>query len=198
MTIVTDAEPLICLADGGQLHPLRVLYDRVVVPRIVFDGVTVAGAGLVGATDVAAADWLEIIDRAADPDLLGALEPGEAAAIPLAAELRAVLVADDGAARAVAAERGIAVVGSLGVLLAAERRGHLDAVRPVLDRMVVLGVFAAPALQAHVLALAGESGTAGGERARAGAASPDAAAAAPPAQRRRDGRDPGAAGAAPR
>lgn len=187
MIIVTDAGPLIYLAGGGQLHLLRVLYDRVVVPRIVFDEVTVAGTGLVGATDVAAADWLEISDRAADPDLLGALDPGEAAAIPLAAELRAVLLADDSAARAVAAERGIAVVGSLGVLLAAKRRGHLDAVKPVLDRMVVLGMFVAPALRAHVLALAGESGTADGSRGPAGPASPDAAAAALPAQRRGDG-----------
>ncbi len=137
------------------------LYDRVVVPRIVFEEVTVAGEGLVGASEVASADWLEVIDRAADPDLLDALDAGEAAAIPLAEELGAVLLVDDGAARAVASERGIAVIGSLGVLLTAKRRGHLDAVAPVLDRMVALGMFVAPALRAHVLALAGESGTEG-------------------------------------
>lgn len=156
MIVVTDAGPLIYLAGGGQLRLLRVLYDRVVVPRIVFDEVTVAGEGLVGSSEVASADWLEVIDRVADPDLLDALDAGEAAAIPLAQELGAVLLVDDGAARAVASERGIAVVGSLGVLLAAKRRGHLEAVEPVLDRMVLLGMFVAPALRAHVLALAGE------------------------------------------
>jgi predicted nucleic acid-binding protein len=138
-----------------------VLYDRVVVPRIVFEEVTVAGEGLIGAGEVASAGWLEVVDRTADPDLLRALDAGEAAAIPLAQELGAVLLVDDGTARAVAAERGIAVVGSLGVLIAAKRRGHLEAVEPVLDRMMLLGMFVAPALRAHVLALAGESGAEG-------------------------------------
>lgn len=161
MIVVTDAGPLIYLAGGGQLRLLRVLYDRVVVPRIVFDEVTVAGEGLVGAPEVASADWLEVIDRVAEPDLLDALDAGEAAAIPLAEELGAILLVDDGAARAVASERGIVVVGSLGVLLAAKRRGHLEAVEPALDRMVLLGMFVAPALRAHVLALAGESGREG-------------------------------------
>jgi predicted nucleic acid-binding protein len=162
MIVVTDAGPLIYLAGGGQLPLLRLLYTRVVVPRIVFEEVTVAGVGLVGASEVVSAEWLEVIDRAADRDLLDVLDAGEAAAIPLAEELGAVLLVDDGAARAVAFERGIAVVGSLGVLLTAKRRGHLDALAPVLDRMVALGMFVAPALRTHVLALAGESGTEGG------------------------------------
>ena len=60
------------------------------------------------------------------------------------------------AARAVAAERGIGVVGSLGVLLAAKRAGHLTSVGPVLDRMVAFWMFVAPSLRARVLALAEE------------------------------------------
>lgn len=55
MIVVTDAGPLIYLAGGGQLPLLRVLYDRVVVPRIVYKEVTVAGEGLVGASVVASA-----------------------------------------------------------------------------------------------------------------------------------------------
>jgi uncharacterized protein len=156
MIVVTDAGPLIYLAGGGQLDLLRLLYATVVVPRFVFEEVTVIGTGQVGASEVASAEWLQVVERAADPTLLDELDPGEAAAIPLAAELGAVLLVDDGAARAVASARGIAVIGSLGVLLAAKRRGYLDAVAPVLDRMVALGMFVAPALRAHVLELAAE------------------------------------------
>jgi predicted nucleic acid-binding protein len=154
--VVTDAGPLIYLAGAGELGLLHQLYAEVVVPRIVYEEVTVAGAGLIGASEVAAAAWLQVVERDADPDLLDELDAGEAAAIPLAEELGALLLVDDGAARAIAAERGILVVGSLGVLLAAKRAGHLDVVGPVLDRMVLLGMFVAPALRERVLGLAGE------------------------------------------
>jgi predicted nucleic acid-binding protein len=97
MIVVTDAGPLLYLAGGGLL---RVLCGRVVVPRIVFEEVTVAGEGLVGASEVVSAEWLEVIDRAADPALLDVLDAGEAAALPLAEELGAILLVDDGAARA--------------------------------------------------------------------------------------------------
>ncbi len=122
----------------------------------MYEEVTVAGAGLTGAAEVAAASWLRVVDRPADSTLLARLDPGEAAAIPLAAELGALLLVDDGEARAVAAERGVAVIGSLGVLIAAKRAAHLTAVSPVLERMVGLGMFVAPALRSRVLALAGE------------------------------------------
>lgn len=156
MIVVPDAGPLIYLAGAGQIELLRTLYDDVVVPRVVYDEVTVAGAGMTGSSEVAAADWLRVVEQAPDATLLGRLDAGEAAAIPLAAALGAVLLVDDGEARAVAGERGIPVIGSLGVLLGAKQRGHLGAVGPVLDRMVELGMFVSAALRSRVLSLAGE------------------------------------------
>jgi predicted nucleic acid-binding protein len=160
MIVVPDAGPLIYLAGAGQLELLRRLYVEVVVPRIVFEEVTIAGAGLTGAAEVAAASWLQVVDHDADPALSARLDPGEAAAIPLALELGAVLLVDDGEARMVATEFGLSVIGSLGVLLAAKRAGYLGELGPVLDRMVTLGMFVGPALRARILVLAGE-GTAG-------------------------------------
>jgi predicted nucleic acid-binding protein len=157
MIVVPDAGPLIYLAGAGQIELLRLLYADVVVPRLVYEEVTITGVGLTGAAEVTAATWLRVVDHDADPALLGRLDSGEAAAIPLADELGAVLLVDDGEARAVAVERGIAVVGSLGVLLAAKRAAHLDAVGPVLDKMVVLGMFVGAALKERVLVLAGEA-----------------------------------------
>lgn len=156
MIVVPDAGPLIYLAGAGQVELLRILYAEVVVPRVVYDEVTVAGAGMTGSAEVAAAAWIRVVEQDPDAMLLGRLDAGEAAAIPLAASLGAVLLVDDGEARAVAGERGIPVVGSLGVLLGAKQRGHLAAVGPVLDRMVELGMFVSSPLRARVLALAGE------------------------------------------
>lgn len=159
MIVVPDAGPLIYLAGAGQLDLLQRLYVKVVVPRVVYEEVTIAGQGLTGSAEVATASWIQVVDRESDPALVPRLDRGEAAAIPLALELGAVLLVDDGAARQVATELGLSVIGSLGVLLAAKRAGHIDELAPVLDRMVELGMFASPTLRARVLTLAGEDET---------------------------------------
>lgn len=55
MIVVPDAGPLIYLAGAGHLDLLPQLYDRVVVPGVVFDEIVVAGTGLTGSREVAAA-----------------------------------------------------------------------------------------------------------------------------------------------
>jgi len=49
--VVPDAGPLIYLAGAGKLDLLARLYDRVVVPLVVYEEIVVAGAGLVGAAE---------------------------------------------------------------------------------------------------------------------------------------------------
>ena len=156
MIVVPDAGPLIYLGGAGQLELLRVMFERVVVPQVVYDEVVVAGAGEVGAKEVAAASWIEVERVDADRDLLPLLDAGEAAAIPLAERLHAVLLCDDADARAEARRRGLQIIGTLGVLLRARRDGHLERVAPVVQRMAALGMYVAGPLLAEVLALAGE------------------------------------------
>jgi predicted nucleic acid-binding protein len=158
LIVVPDAGPLIYLGGAGHLDVLRRLYTEVVVPRIVFDEVVVAGAGMTGADAVAAARWLRVEDVAPDPDLLDVLDRGEAAALPLAARCRATLLVDDSAARAVAGARGIPVIGTIGVLLQAKRRQYLAAVGPVIDQMEQLGMYVSARLREEVVRLAGEDG----------------------------------------
>jgi len=101
--------------------------------------------------------WLRVVEAAPDASLLGSLDAGEAAAIPLAERLGATLLADDASARAVALGRGLVVVGTLGVLLRAKQRGLVTAVSPTLDHMRSLGMFVSEPLRKKVLELAGES-----------------------------------------
>ena len=105
MIVVPDAGPLIYLAGAGHLDILPALYSEVVVPRIVFDEIVVAGAGLTGAHEVERASWLRVEDVPQDPSLLAILDRGEAAAIPLAERLGALLLADDARACQVARKR---------------------------------------------------------------------------------------------
>jgi uncharacterized protein len=154
--VVPDAGPLIYLGGAGHLEILRLLYSEVVVPRVVFDEIVVAGAGLTGAAEVEDATWLRIEDAPSDPSLLSRLDRGEAAAIPLAQRLGATLLADDASAREVAKERGLVVVGTIGVLLGAKRRGLIPQVGPIVARMEGLGMFVSANLRDAVLRLADE------------------------------------------
>ena len=63
---------------------------------------------------------------------------------------------DDRLARRVALQLGLPVVGTLGVLIAAKRRGLLERVRPGLQRLRASGYFLSDAVFAEALRLAGE------------------------------------------
>jgi len=154
--VVPDAGPLIYLAGAGQLDLLARLYGRVVVPLVVYEEVVVSGAGLIGSAQVAAARWIEVQDVAPDPTLAELLDLGEAAAIPLAERLGAILLCDDAAGRCEARRRRVAVVGTLGVLCLAKDRGLLDRVGPVIATMRAAGMYVSESLVHEVLLTAGE------------------------------------------
>jgi len=103
-TIVGDSSPLIALAIIGQLELLPKLYQRVMVPTMVWQEVTVHGAGLPGASAVSQLAWLEI--QAPAPELLQPLEilvdRGEAQVIALALGIPgSTVLLDDAQARRV-------------------------------------------------------------------------------------------------
>lgn len=157
MIVVPDAGPLIYLAGAAKLELLPQLFERVVVPRVVYEEIVVAGAGLMGSAAVAAATWIEIEDAPPDDVLAQTLDRGEAAAIPLAERLSATLLCDDAAARAEARRRAIPVVGTLGVLRLAKDRGLLDRIRPVIETMRAAGMFVSEVLMHEVLTSAAEN-----------------------------------------
>ncbi len=133
------------------------LYDRVVVPRIVYDEVVVAGAGLPGSAQVAAAEWIEVQDAEPDGELVKSLDRGEAAAIPLAMVLGATLLCDDADARTEARRRHLVVIGTLGVLLLAKDRGLVTLIEPIVTNMRSAGMYVAESLLHEVLEAAGEA-----------------------------------------
>ena len=156
MIVVSDASPLIYLGSVGRLVLLRELFGRVVVPRQVWDEVVGTGDERLGS----AASWIDVRTPASSSlteRLARILDAGEAAAIGLCHELRAdLLLCDDLEARRVAAAEGIRVVGTLGLLVRGKRAGFLDAVGPILNAMLALGLRVSPELVEETLTLAGE------------------------------------------
>jgi hypothetical protein len=89
--------------------------------------------------------------------LRAGLGDGESEAISLAVELGARwIVLDDRAARRLAQGLGLPVIGTLGLLLAAKRRGLLTVIRPSVDALVRQGFHIASELYERVLSDAGE------------------------------------------
>lgn len=83
---------------------------------------------------------------------------GESEAIVLAEELGASqLLIDEKAARKVAMARKLPLIGTMGILLLAKRRGLLDSVKNVLDEMQAQGTRISERLYVQVLVLAGEN-----------------------------------------
>jgi uncharacterized protein len=140
--LICNAGPLISLARISQLEILPALFDEILVPPAVHRETT-GDESLPGATALARADWLrtaEVSDRAAVERLSSSLHTGEAEVLVLAQELSTTVAIDDRRGRRLAAELGIPLTGTIGILLTAKRRGLLPLVKPLVDQLIANGI----------------------------------------------------------
>lgn len=160
MILVSDASALIALARIGRLHLLRQIAGTVHIPEAVQDELVGSGPDRPGSVEVAQAQWIfreRVNDRTAVARLRAQMGRGESEAIVLARELGAdALILDDATARRVAEAEGQKVVGLLGLLIHAKKRGTLEAMKPILDEMVGAGFFVDDSLYRSILRQAGE------------------------------------------
>ncbi len=148
MIVVSNSSPLISPAKIGAFDLLRKLYGMLVISAEVYAEVVVAGAGLPGAADVSNCPWIEVREIR-NPTALEefqsrrfALGLGEISAMLLAREIGAHLVLlDDLGARKLAQKQGFKVQGTVAVLEACYRRGHVGDLRQAYERMLQAGVY---------------------------------------------------------
>lgn len=156
---VSDAGPLIALARLDRLALLPALISRVFVPEAVLDDCT-ARPELIDAARIRMACDSGLLTVCTAPSIKAAhLGSGERSAIGKALELKAVLLADDLAARRQAADLGLATIGTLGVLIVARRKGLLTEVRPLIEELRIGGYWLGDAAFRAALRAAGESET---------------------------------------
>jgi len=141
--IIADSGPLIALARIGQLDLLPQLFQVIRIPEAVMGEVTRGVAeGRPGALEIRTASWIEVVhvSAAATAGYELLVDAGEAAAIALAKNEGGMLLMDDDRGRRLALRLGLAVKGTLGILILAKRRGHIEKVRPLLDSLVINGI----------------------------------------------------------
>jgi hypothetical protein len=147
---VCNSSPLIALASVGCLELLPPLFRTLLIPPAV--------AAEIAPSIPARPDWLQVrmLTRPV-PDVAPALGHGEQEVLGLGVELDARrVVLDDRAARRVAVQLDLHVIGTLGVLLAAKRLRLLERVRPSMDALRKEGFFMSARLYDRVLDLADE------------------------------------------
>ena len=151
--VVADASPLIAFQQIGQLQLLRTVFGELTVPPAVAREIL---------PSVPPTPWIverRLTQPIAPLVLRASLGAGESEALSLAVEIRAdLLFVDERAGRRVAAALGLSVVGTLGVLLAAKRTGHIAEVRPLVDELLRQGFWVAPRLVKQALLAAAEEG----------------------------------------
>ena len=140
----------------GQLSLIPELFRDVLVPKAVWVEVVEQGVGLPGSAELASATWARIVEETPQDQMQARfeveLDAGEAAAVALAVARKASrLLVDDRAARRVAGQLGIPVIGTLGILVAARRRGLIGQLAPLLSKLRVEGFWMSAELEAAVL-----------------------------------------------
>jgi predicted nucleic acid-binding protein len=129
LIVVADTSPLNYLIEIDRIDLLHRLYDRIVIPRGVLEELTHDSAPLgVRLWNINRPSWVEVssIHSQLDPSL-AFLDRGEREAIQIAMEMQADrLLIDERRGRIEAERRGLAITGTLGVLLSAGLQGLTD------------------------------------------------------------------------
>jgi predicted nucleic acid-binding protein len=143
MIAVADSGPLIALAKLNHLRLLPAMYERVVIPRAVYDEVVTIGlrrgypdAGIAEAF-LSRMKWRPTAAVDVLPELGNSvrLGRGEREALALAKAHDAHVLIDEDHARAIADQLGLTHIGTLGILTEAYRRELLSA--DALDELLV-------------------------------------------------------------
>jgi len=158
--LVVNTGPLLALtAATGDLKLLESFYARVIVPSEVCLELRQGGVSGFGMEAFEKAIWLEkrSAPQELSPLLLNSLDTGEAAVIQLALREGIDKVAiDETAGRRVARLSGLALTGSLGILLRAKKEGLLPSLKTAIAAMQRQRIWLSESIIVFALKQAGE------------------------------------------
>ena len=141
MIVVSDTTPLISLLKINRLELLERLFGEVMIPKAVFDELTVDQRFRTEADQIRQKSFIVVkpVNNQESASVLKratGLDQGESEAIVLTDELEAdLLLMDEAKGRSVSAQMGIKIMGTIGILMAAYEEDELtsDEVRVCID-----------------------------------------------------------------
>jgi len=140
---VVNASPLILFSRIGRLDLIERLTSAILIPSAVIEEVRAGRAK--DSSAAVALQWASQY-RAHDAPVMPSIErwdlgAGESQVIAHSAGTARWGVLDDRAARRCALAHGVAVIGSLGVVLRSKKKRHIDRARPLIDDLIAAGMF---------------------------------------------------------
>jgi len=125
MIVVSDTSPINYLLLIDQIELISRLFGQIIIPDVVRDEMLDPSAPAILQQWIAnPPSWLMIQTAGAIDETLNVLDRGEQAAITLAQTLPAdLLIIDERLGRRIANERGIPIIGTLGILDDAASQG---------------------------------------------------------------------------
>lgn len=128
MIVVSDTSPINYLLLIDQIDLLSQLFQQIIIPNVVRDEMVDPDAPPILQQWIAnCPPWLTVQTVSVMDETLSALDPGEQAAITLAQTLPAdLLVIDERLGRQIASDRGIPIIGTLGILDDAANQGLIN------------------------------------------------------------------------
>lgn len=159
--VAANSTPIILLHKAGQLELLNSLYLKIHIPEAVYKEIIIDGGDKTNNHDfISTNNWIEVvkIQNAKGKKLfITSLHEGEVETMILAMEMPADLcILDDLLARKYAENVGLNITGTLGVLIAAKNKGYVKEVKPILDKLLDVGMYVDRKLYSSVLATAKE------------------------------------------
>lgn len=157
--LVTNASPVIVLANTGYLDLLRVVGDPVLVPATVVQEIQQAGPNDAATQALAQTSWLTVVDPGQPSRILQpfCLDAGEEAVLTWAlANPGTEALIDDHAARRCAKALGISYRGCLGLVIFSRQQGIIPAARPVVEQLRQSGLRLTNRIMNQALAMVGE------------------------------------------
>ena len=134
MIVIADASPLITLATCNSLEILNVLFSDVVVSNIVFSEVSRPSKPF-------SKNLISFLENRIEPVSIDnsrfktkSLDAGEISSFELYEKLSAdLLLIDERKGRKIAKENHFNIIGSLGVLIQAKRKGLIPQLKPKIE-----------------------------------------------------------------
>lgn len=151
---VINASPLIFLSRGNQLSLLQHFAQEVIVPEPVAREIRARGADDVSAVALVRNPWPAIAESVAVPAAIYAwgLGMGESSVLAHAFHNPGmVAIIDDLAARRCAVGLQVPVRSTLGIVLAAKRRGLIPSARSVMEDLIAGGLYLSPGVLSAAL-----------------------------------------------
>ncbi len=156
---ICNASPLIVLSHIERLDLLDALPTPVCVPATVLAEIEAGRTGDAARAQVRAQPLIRIVDDVPVPDRIGRwqLDPGEAQVLAQAlARPESGAILDDRAGRRCGRSLGVPLIGTIGLVALARRRGRIAAATPVFRSLIEAGLYVAPGLLRAVLTELGE------------------------------------------